>query len=174
MPSGVAENVASGVTGTQTQNVQVQPSRIRPGAQVEPLSATRYKVPFTMSEEQLKKLERVRALTRHGNIDGDLAIVVETLCDMVIAKQEKRKVVSTKRRRSSAPPREFVGEPTITRGGTGGHDGSIMTRDADVCGNARYFAWNVACERSEDAPPLRLRPLCCDCHQCRCVWEERR
>jgi hypothetical protein len=81
------------------------------GAQLLPLSETRHKVQFTVSDELRHKLERARDLMRHTNADGDLAVVVERAVDLLLEKLEKRRLGKTTRLGASRQESEIATAP---------------------------------------------------------------
>src|SRR6267142_5602238 len=68
-----------------------------PPARIEPLSEARYRLQLTVSAELRDKLERATALMRHRNPSGDLAVVVESGIDLLVAKLEQERLRSTTR-----------------------------------------------------------------------------
>jgi 5-methylcytosine-specific restriction endonuclease McrA len=73
-----------------------QPAR---ESRVQPLSAARYKVQFTASNELKNKLERACRLLSHSNPSGDLAVLVERAVDLLLGELEKTKLGKTERPR---------------------------------------------------------------------------
>jgi hypothetical protein len=59
--------------------------------ELDPLSPGRYGLKLTLNAEQKEKLDHARALLRHANPAGDLALVVERALDALIAQVEKRR-----------------------------------------------------------------------------------
>ena len=80
------------------------PATARVPSTVEPLSAARYKVQFTASEELRQKLELCKDRLSHVNPTGDLALVIERAVDLLLAKLEKTRLGKTERPRRAAPP----------------------------------------------------------------------
>src|SRR5262249_46517478 len=79
------------------------PASSRPQPPIEPLSATRYKVQLTASEELKDKIAHATDLMRHANPSGDLAVVLERAVDLLIAQLEKERFGKTDRPRKKAP-----------------------------------------------------------------------
>jgi hypothetical protein len=89
-------SVAASVAAPTAQSTH-GPSRM------EPLSAERYKVQFTASEELRDKLERATLLMSHQNPRADLAVVVERALDLLIANLEKTRLGKAMRPGKSKP-----------------------------------------------------------------------
>ena len=68
-------------------------------SRIEPLSAARYRVEFTIGPELKAKLERSRNLLSHAHPTRDLAAVVERGIDLLLAELEKKKLGKTRRSR---------------------------------------------------------------------------
>jgi 5-methylcytosine-specific restriction endonuclease McrA len=68
------------------------PSRAR----IEPLSEARYGVQLTANAELKAKLERACDLMRHRYPRGDLAVVIDTALDLLLAKLEKERLAKVK------------------------------------------------------------------------------
>jgi len=64
---------------------------------VEPLSAARYRVQFTASQELRDKLELAQDRLSHANPSRDLAVVLEQAVDLLLAKLERAKLAKTDR-----------------------------------------------------------------------------
>jgi hypothetical protein len=119
-PAGRAAPVAS-------QAAELRPKVAQPAraSRVEPLSAARYKVQFTASEELKNKLERARRLLSHSNPSGDLAVIVERAVDLLLGELEKTKLGKTKR-----PRRPRARQPgTISRAARR----EVFERDGEQC-----------------------------------------
>jgi hypothetical protein len=71
-------------------------------ARIEPLSESRFKVQLTASTELRDKLERARALMRHQNPSGDLAVVVERALDLLLGRLEKERLGKVARPKTPA------------------------------------------------------------------------
>ncbi len=76
-------------------------TQVRP--RVEPLSASRYRVEFTVSAETKAKLERIQALMRHRNPSGDLEKIFEASVDLLVTKLEKERLGKTTRSKDKTP-----------------------------------------------------------------------
>jgi hypothetical protein len=72
-------------------------------SRVEPLSAERYRVEFTASDEFRAKIEQARELTSHTLPSGDLAQLFERALDELIERELKRRVGTGKPRRVVKP-----------------------------------------------------------------------
>ena len=70
---------------------------VRPN--VEPLSATRYRVELSVSAETKAKLERVKDLMRHRNPSGDLEKIFDVSLDLLLVKLERERLGKTSRPR---------------------------------------------------------------------------
>jgi hypothetical protein len=75
-----------------------------PPPRVEPLSATRHVVQFTVSTETRDKLEYARDLLRHANPSGDLGEVVDRALTLLVAKLEKEKLARADKPRAPKEP----------------------------------------------------------------------
>jgi hypothetical protein len=80
-------------------------------ARVQPLAPERFGLQMTIDQETRDKLERARALMRHRNPAGDLAVVLDAALDALLAKLEKQKFGATTRPRA-AKPRDEAADPT--------------------------------------------------------------
>ncbi len=76
-------------------------AEVRP--QVEPLSAARYRVELTVSEDVKAKLDRIKDLMRHRNPSGDLEVIMESALELLLAKLEKERLGKTARPRTRKP-----------------------------------------------------------------------
>ena len=81
-----------------------RPEASKPRPRVEPLSASRYRVELTVSEEVKEKLERIKDLMRHRNPSGDLEVIVEQALDLLLAKLEKERLGKVSRPRKAKAP----------------------------------------------------------------------
>jgi hypothetical protein len=74
-----------------------EPAAAPPPARVKPLSPERFALQMTIDQATRDKLERARALMRHGNPSGDLAVVLDAALDALLAKIETSKFGATSR-----------------------------------------------------------------------------
>ena len=81
-----------------------RPDASKPRPRVEPLSASRYRVELTVSEEVKEKLERIKDLMRHRNPSGDLEMIVEQALDLLLVKLEKERLGKVSRPRKAKAP----------------------------------------------------------------------
>lgn len=95
------------------------------GSRVEPLSAARYKVQFTASQELRDKLERAKNLSSHVNPSGDLALVVERAVDLLLAQLEKTRLGKTERPRRARAAKTGAVRRAARR--------EVYERDAERC-----------------------------------------
>ncbi|MBX3232558.1 MAG: HNH endonuclease [Labilithrix sp.] len=72
-----------------------------PSAQLLPLTVERFQIMFTAAAELRDKLELARALLRHVNPNGDLAVVIERALDLLLLHLEKTKLGKAKHPRRS-------------------------------------------------------------------------
>ena len=86
-----------GPAESETPAPATPPVRAPAPPSVEPLSAARYKVQFTASQELRDKLELAQDRLSHANPSRDLAVVVEQAVDLLLAKLEKAKLAKTDR-----------------------------------------------------------------------------
>jgi len=68
-------------------------------SRVEPLSEARYRIQLNASATLKEKLERLRALTRHSNPSGDIAVVIERALDVALEKAQRQRFAETGRPR---------------------------------------------------------------------------
>lgn len=84
-----------------TLDAAIQPPRPAPSgprrAVVAPLSAERYLLKVTLSEEAHSKLERISDLLRHVVPDGDPAVIVDRALTVLLEQLEKAKIGATLR-----------------------------------------------------------------------------
>ncbi|HUQ07188.1 MAG TPA: hypothetical protein VM261_32075 [Kofleriaceae bacterium] len=66
-----------------------------PPARVLPLAPERFGLQVTIDQETRDKLERAKALMRHRNPSGDLAVVLDAALDALLTKLEKQKFGAT-------------------------------------------------------------------------------
>ena len=90
------------------------------------LSAERFKVTFTASDELRLMIEKARGLMRHTNPKGDLATLFECALKLLIAELEKRKFGKTSRPRKSKGPADPA---DVSREALR----AVSTRDAEQC-----------------------------------------
>ena len=102
------------------------PAPARAASRVEPLSAARYEVRLTASEELRQKLELCQDRLSHVNPSGDLAVVIERAVDLLLAELEKTRLGKTKRARRAAPPAD---PGTVTRAARR----EVFERDGERC-----------------------------------------
>lgn len=81
-------------------------------ARLDPLSATRFRLQMTVSEELHDKVLRARDLMRHRNPTGDLAVVIEAAVDALLVDLEAQRI--GRRRPSRRRPRTTGGSPETT------------------------------------------------------------
>ncbi|HEY0462936.1 MAG TPA: hypothetical protein VGC79_01950, partial [Polyangiaceae bacterium] len=79
---------------------------------VEPLSEARYRIQLNASTALKEKLDRLRALTRHTNPSGDLAVVIERALDLALEQVERQRFAKTDRPR---PPRPRALQTKLNR-----------------------------------------------------------
>jgi len=84
---------------------EARPAPSAPRARIEPLSEARYGVQLTASAELKAKLERACDLMRHRNPRGDLAVVIDTALDLLLAKLEKERLGKVKAPRAPTKSR---------------------------------------------------------------------
>ena len=115
-----------------------------PRSRVAPLAEARYSVQLTAGAELKAKLERACDLMRHRNPSGDLAPVLETALDLLLAKLEKERLgkVKTPRPRSS-PSRTSPGSRSSAGPCTPAH------RSRSTTGSTPARSWM----RRPGAPP---------------------
>jgi hypothetical protein len=102
------------------------PAPARAASRVEPLSAARYEVRFTASEELRQKLELCKDRLSHVNPSGDLAVVLERAVDLLLAELEKTRLGKTERPRRVPPPAD---PGTVTRAARR----EVFERDGERC-----------------------------------------
>lgn len=100
-----------------------------PPPRVKPLAPERFALQTTITEATRAKLERARALMRHRNPSGDLAVVLDAALDALIAKLEKQKFAATDRPRT-AKSRPADADPTYIPAGV---RRAVYERDAGQC-----------------------------------------
>ncbi|HUQ02276.1 MAG TPA: hypothetical protein VM261_07240 [Kofleriaceae bacterium] len=69
-----------------------------------PLAPERFGLQMTIDQETRDKLERAKALMRHRNPSGDLAVVLDAALDALLTKLEKQKFGVTDRPRPAKAP----------------------------------------------------------------------
>ncbi|HKO91646.1 MAG TPA: HNH endonuclease signature motif containing protein [Polyangiaceae bacterium] len=81
------------------------PHHAAPRQRIEPLSAARYRVQFTVDLSLKQKLELARDLLRHAHPSGDLGPIVERALDLLLQQLLERRFGA---RRKGHPPRRAV------------------------------------------------------------------
>ena len=106
-----------------------------PRSRVAPLAEARYSVQLTAGADLKAKLERACDLMRHRNPSGDLAPVLETALDLLLAKLEKQRLgrVKTPRPRSSPSPRSGTSGTSRTRAVRAAVRREVFERDDEQC-----------------------------------------
>ena len=88
-------------SGPSAQPVSLLPPAHEPRPKIEPLSATRYRIEVTVSDEIRSTLERIKDLMRHRNPTGDLEMILEASLGLLLAKLEKERLGKTSRPRKA-------------------------------------------------------------------------
>ncbi|MBX3226304.1 MAG: HNH endonuclease [Labilithrix sp.] len=100
--------------GTRAPAVSASaPMSSSPSVQVLPLTVERFQIMFTAAVELRDKLELARALSRHVNPNGDLAVVIERAIDLLLlhlAKTKLGKVKHPRRSKGRANPNDVSRE----------------------------------------------------------------
>jgi hypothetical protein len=102
----VSSDGATGMLQLDPDPVAQHPSALDPAsappppARVKPLSPERFALQMTIDQATREKLERARALMRHANPSGDLAVILDAALDALLAKIEKSKFGATSRPRN--------------------------------------------------------------------------
>ena len=122
----LAEQTALPPSASETSPRPSVSAPARATSRVEPLSAARYEVRFTASEELRQKLELCRDRLSHVNPSGDLALVIERAVDRLLAELEKTRLGKTDRPRRASPPAD---PGTVTRAARR----EVFERDAERC-----------------------------------------
>ncbi|MCW5817243.1 MAG: HNH endonuclease [Labilithrix sp.] len=89
------------VTGAPLAFAPTASASPSPSAQLLPLSVERFQIMFTVAVELRDKLELARALLRHVNPSGDLAVVIERALDLLLLHLAKTKLGKAKHPRRS-------------------------------------------------------------------------
>jgi hypothetical protein len=100
-----------------------------PRSRVAPLAEARYSVQLTAGAELKAKLERACDLMRHRNPSGDLAPVLETALDLLLAKLEKERLGKVKTPR----PRSSPSRTSRTRAVRAAVRREVFERDGEQC-----------------------------------------
>lgn len=82
---------------------------------IEPLSAARYKVQFTASEQLRRKLEQAQELLRRQVPDGDLASICERAIDLLLESLVKKRFALGTKTRGKAKRRQGRSSPAASQ-----------------------------------------------------------
>lgn len=106
-PLAVSENDATGADA-ECQVPRPAPTVVpswrsspKPGAVLEPLSATRFKVQFTASQALHDKLRQAQDLLRHQIPDGDIPKILDQALDLLLAEVKRKRFAQPRGRRRS-------------------------------------------------------------------------
>ncbi|MDF2692016.1 MAG: hypothetical protein K0S65_399 [Labilithrix sp.] len=122
-----ATNVPTPTTSCPTASASAHSESPSRKPSIEPLSAARYKVQFTATQELCDKLERAARLMSHRTPSGDLTVVVNEALDLLIADLEKRRLGKTARPKSKRAKSAKSGH--VTRAALR----EVFERDGEQC-----------------------------------------
>src|SRR5262249_5985718 len=114
-----------------------------PQRRVAPLSVGRYELRLTISQELHDKLRHAQELLSHSVPSGDIPQLLERAIDELIAKQEKRQLAVTERRRGSRrwsyrPRHSSVEVKREVRKGDGGRC-TFVSQDGHRCESRKFL-----------------------------------
>jgi len=134
-----AAAIPAAATPTAASSSVMTPRTPQVSSRVEPLSEARYRIQLNASATLKEKLERLRALTRHSNPSGDIAVVIERALDVALEKVQRQRFAET-------------GRPRIRRAGVAQASSGPATVGAD-----RPPSPESAVIAESDAAPRRRR-----------------
>lgn len=151
--------------------VHAEPSEafVRPPepSSMKPLAEARYKLQLTASAELRDKIERARALLRHRNPNGELAVVIEYAVDALLKQLGRERWAETERpqRMKSEARTESAHVPNAVRRAVFERDGERCTftsPDGRRCESREFLEIDHIESRARGGPPTveNLRVLC--------------
>lgn len=154
---------AASLTGPATANPSLEPTRAKKREKVTPLATDRFEIRFTLSRAQEEKLRRALDLTSHENPKRELAILIETALDLLVAERMKRKFGETKRRQKkqrSFEVREARATPYVTMFNAPKPRRDTIPLDAKRRPRTASLVARVCCG-SSSGPTARVRIVRC-------------
>jgi hypothetical protein len=130
-----------------------------------PLAEDRYKVQLTASGALRDKVEQARALMRHRNPSGDLAVIIEQAVDLLLAALEKEKLGKTSRPRRAKPSADPGYISQAARRAVAERDGvqcSFVSDDGARCPSTAFLEFDHRRPRAlgGEGDPPNVRILC--------------